>query len=483
MTELHYRSATDLAALVATKEVGCLELLDHFLARVERHNPALNAIIWLDPSAARARARAADQALAAGQSWGPLHGLPMTIKESYQLAGSPITWGRPEFANTVTETTALAIQRLIDAGAVIFGKTNVPIHLADWQSYNNIYGTTNNPWDKALSPGGSSGGAAAALAAGLTGLEAGSDIGSSIRNPAHFCGVFGLKPTFGVIPIRGQALPGVFSVPDISVVGPLTRGAEDLDLALDVMAGPDVFDDTCWRLDLPAAPRARLADFRIAVKWDDPCSEVDGAVADCLHRFVDKLVQAGARVVEAEPAVDTRRLHEIYILLLRAATSRRVSDDEVAHWRTVAAALDPADQSYAARMARGQTLPHRDWLGLDNERQQLRFAFEEFFRDTDILLCPAAATAAVPHDHAGQRHERTVLVNGRPVLTTDQLFWAGYSGVVFLPSTVGPAGFTAGGLPVGYQAIAGHGRDRTATQFTRLVAREIQDFEPPPGYD
>jgi hypothetical protein len=199
---------------------------------VEKHNPELNAIIAMDVEGARKRARAADRALGRKQMWGPLHGVPMTIKESYDVVGMPTTWGVPDLKGNLPPRNALAVDRLLGAGVVLFGKTNVPIYLADYQSYNAIYGTTNNPWDLSRSPGGSSGGSAAALAAGLTGIEAGSDIGSSIRNPAHYCGVYGHKPTWGVVPPRGQALPGRLSQTDISVIGPMARGADDLEIGL-----------------------------------------------------------------------------------------------------------------------------------------------------------------------------------------------------------------------------------------------------------
>ncbi len=239
MQDIAFWSAKRLAGHLRRRKIGCLELLDHYLARVERHNPALNAIIATDIPAARKRAKAADRALAKGESWGPLHGVPMTIKESYDVAGMPTTWGIPELKSNTPKQNALAVNRLLEAGVVLFGKTNVPLMLADWQSYNAVYGTTNNPWDLARSPGGSSGGSAAALAAGLTGIEAGSDIGASIRNPAHYCGVFGHKPTYGICPPRGQALPGRVAAGDISVIGPLARSADDLAIALAAMAGPD----------------------------------------------------------------------------------------------------------------------------------------------------------------------------------------------------------------------------------------------------
>ncbi|HZT18113.1 MAG TPA: amidase family protein, partial [Dongiaceae bacterium] len=251
MTDIAYLPAHQLAGKLRSREIGCVELLEHHLRRVERFNPAVNAIIWTDVDRARRRAAEADRALARGEIWGPLHGLPMTIKESFDLAGAPTTWGMPELRGNVPATNAIAAERLLQAGAVIFGKTNVPLSLADWQSFNAVYGTTNNPWDPTRTPGGSSGGSAAALAAGLSALELGSDIGASIRNPAHYCGVAGHKPSWGIVPLRGHSARDTLSMPDISVAGPLARTAEDLALALSVLAGPDELDAPAWRLALP----------------------------------------------------------------------------------------------------------------------------------------------------------------------------------------------------------------------------------------
>ncbi len=484
MSAIHYKSASELAAMIRNREIGCLELLDHYLGRVEQYNPALNAIIWQDADGARARARAADAAIAKGETWGPLHGVPMTIKESYDVAGSPTTWGIPEMKDSIATANALSVDRMLAAGVVLFGKTNVPLNLADWQSFNAIYGTTNNPWNTELTPGGSSGGSAAALAAGLTGIDAGSDIGASIRNPAHYCGVFGLKPTYGILPARGHALPGVVTSADIAAIGPLARSAEDLELALDAMAGPDPLEAAGWRLELPAPRHTALKDFKVAVKLDDPNSEVDGEYADRLQAVADALAKAGATVSDkAHPDIDTRRAHEVYVLMLRAATSGRMEPAHYERSLRLAEELGPDDTSYLARMSRGNTMRHRDWLPLNNERTLMRQTWAAFFRDWDILLCPAAASAAWPHDQEGERPDRTIEVNGHPVPTTDQLFWAGFSGLVYLPSTVGPAGFTASGLPVGAQAIAAHLEDRTAIAFSRLLAQEIGGFVPPPGYD
>ena len=483
MRDLHFRSATEIARAIRERRVTAVEALEHFLARIDRFNPRLNCIVWQDRERARARAKAADAALAKGDVWGSLHGVPMTIKESYDVAGAPTTWGDPKLKENVAGSHSLPVERLERAGVVLFGKTNVPLMLADWQSYNAVYGTANNPWDTTRTPGGSSGGSAAALAAGLTGIEAGSDIGASIRNPAHYCGVFGLKPTWGVVSPKGHALPGVVAYGDISAVGPLTRGAQDLDLALDAMAGPDDIDGVAWKLDLPRCRAEALKDLRVAVKLTDTSSAVDGEYAEKLQALVDGLAKAGAKVKEIEPAIDTRRLNEVYVLLLRAATSARTPEADIARWRHAAEQAGPGREPYLELMVAGNTLAHRDWLVLNNERQQMRRKFQAFFEDWDVLLCPAAASAAWPHDQSGERWQRKITVDNRAVATTDQLFWAGYSGVVYLPSTVGPAGLTRSGLPVGYQAIAASGRDKTAIAFSRLVEREIGGFVPPPGYE
>jgi amidase len=482
MDRLHFKSAVRIAQLIRERKISAADTLEHFLARIAKHNPKLNAIVWLDAERARQVAKAADEALARGEIWGSLHGVPMTIKESYNVAGSPTTWGDPRLKDNVTETSALAVKRLEKAGVVFFGKTNVPLLLADHQTYNAIYGTTNNPWDASRTPGGSSGGSAAALAAGLTGIDAGSDIGGSIRNPAHYCGVFGLKPTWGVAAPRGQALPETHAYADMSVIGPLARGAEDLEIALDAMAGPDEIDGEAWKLDLPACAAKSLRDLRVAVKLSDPNCVVDADYMRMLQALVEALAKCGAKVKETEPKLDTRRLHEVYVLLLRAAASVRTPEQDIQRWRQQVIA-DKAKAPYLDLMVRGSTLSHRDWLKLNNERHGLRRVFAAFFEDWDVLLCPAAASAAPLHDHNGERWARKITVNGKLIPSTDQLFWAGYSSLVYLPSTVGPAGLTRSGLPVGYQAIAASGRDKTATAFSRFVEKEIAAFVAPPDFD
>jgi amidase len=478
-----FRSAKELAAEIRRKKIGCLELLDLYLSRVEKHNSALNAIIVTDVENARKRARAADRALARKQVWGPLHGVPMTIKESYDVVGMPTTWGVPELKDNVPPRNALTVDRLLGAGVVLFGKTNVPIYLADYQSYNAIYGTTNNPWNLSRAPGGSSGGSAAALAAGLTGIDAGSDIGSSIRNPAHYCGVYGHKPTFGIVPPRGQALPGRLAPTDIDVIGPMGRSAEDLEIGLGIMAGPDEIDAVGYRLALPSPRQKALRDFKVAVMLTDPSAEVDAPVQEKVQAVAEFLAKKRAKVSgKARPDIDTSEAQRVYVHLLRAATSGRQTQEEFDKNLQAVRGVSANDASYYARMLRGNTGLHRDWLAANEARHEMRWKWAEFFKEWDLLLCPAAASAAFPHDQQGERWERTIEVNGHRVPTTDQLFWAGYSGMAYLPSTVAPAGFTKSGLPVGVQIIGPQYGDRTCIQMARLLEREYQGFVPPPDY-
>jgi amidase len=482
--DIAFWPAKRLASHLRRRKIGCLELLEHYLKRVERHNPRLNAIIATDLEGARKRARAADRALAKGDVWGPLHGVPMTLKESYDVVGMPTTWGVPEFKDNIATKNALAVDRLLGTGAVLFGKTNVPWMLQDWQSYNDIYGTTNNPWDLARAPGGSSGGSAAALAAGLTGIDAGSDIGASIRNPAHFCGIYGHKPTYGICPPRGHALPGRVAAADISVIGPLARSADDLDIALAAMAGPDDIEGAGLRLALPAPKKKHLRDYKVALMLDNMNAAVDRSVQDRLQALADFLRQSKVKVDErAHPDFDSVQQHRLYVALLRGATSGRQSEAQFERNLATARALRAEDDSYLARMARANTMPHREWLAHNEERHRLRLKWAAFFQEYDLLLCPTASTPARPHDHQGERWERTIVVNGKPVSAVDQLFWASYASLSYLPASVAPIGFSREGLPIGVQIIGPQYHDRTCIAFAGMLEREFQGFVAPPGYE
>lgn len=482
MSALHFQSASALAIELREGRIGARELLEHFLARVDRFNPSINAVVVQDRASARARADAADAARARGDALGPLHGLPMTIKESYNLAGAATTWGIPELRDNVVDEDALAVQRLAAAGANVFGKTNVPIRLADFQSYNDIYGTTGNPWDTSRTPGGSSGGSAAAMAAGLSGLEIGSDIGGSIRNPAHFCGVFGHKPTWNLLPMRGHALGGILTPTDISVIGPLARSADDLALALGLMAGPDKLDAAGIRVHLPSLDTGTKA-LRIAVWKTDPMCPVSAAVADRVDAVATALAAEGATVdFAARPAFTSESSHRLFSALLMSAMAARFGDEEYARLVAAAEALDPQDQGAAAQTLRAQTMRARDWGRANEGRTKLRWAWQRFFDDWDFVIAPIMPTTAFAHDQRPQG-ERTIAIDGAPYPYFMQTFWAGLPGVAYLPATVFPAGPGPDGLPIGLQIIGPAYGDLRTIGLAQRLERMGFAFRAPPGFE
>ncbi len=479
------QSATDQAAAVASKEISAAELLDATIERYERLNPAINAVVATQVDVARVRAAEADAATAAGQSWGPLHGVPMTIKEAWDWVGSASTSGHPDLSEWRPERNSQAIDRLLDAGAIIYGKTNLPVSMADWQTFNPVYGTTSNPWNTDMIPGGSSGGAAAALAAGLTALELGSDIGASIRNPAHYCGVFGHKPTFGLVPMAGHGNPCSPTLIDIGVGGPMARYASDLTLGLDIVAGAGGLDARGWNLDLPEPRKTRPDQIRAAVMLESDCCVVqDDELTEQLAATVAALGELGVQLdFVARPDVDLERAHHTYLMLLRGATGAEYPADAYEAQAEHAARYEQGDRDYQAISAAGTRMSHWQWARYHRQREDDRLAWDAFFDDYDVLLCPTAATAAYPHDHGGERADRTIPVNGGQQPTTDQLFWAGLSCGVYLPGTVAPAGLTASGLPCGLQIVTGHLRDREGIAFAELMERELDGYQTPPGYE
>ena len=480
MSEIAFRSATELARSIKSKEIGCVELLAYYLDRVDRFNPDLNAIVVDIRDEAMARAEAADAALAAGEDWGPLHGVPMTVKESYDIAGCPTTWGVPELKDSIAEKDALAVSRLKGAGAVVFGKTNVPLMLADFQSYNDIYGTTNNPWDLRCAPGGSSGGSAATLAAGMSGLEMGSDIGGSIRNPAHFCGVFGHKPTWMLLPPRGHATRGVLSPSDISVIGPLARSAADLALAVDICGGPDEIARRGLRLDLPKLAKSP-GELKVAVWRDDAMAKVDASVTARVDAVAEALKSAGASVdFDARP-VEAEHSHTVYQCLLQATMSARLPEERYAEVARRVEAMDPDDDSRAAAIQRSQVARFREWIANNEQRTHLRWQWHAFFERFDVLVAPIMSTAAFPHDHR-PFGERTLNVNGAEEPYFNQVFWAGLASNAYLPATVIPTGLNDAGLPIGVQLIGPEYGDLVTIGIAEFLEQQGFAFTPPPAY-
>jgi amidase len=479
-----YRSAGELAESLQKREVSALELADQFIDRIEALDGELNAVPVRDFARAREAARQADAALARGERL-PLLGVPVTIKESYNVAGLSTTWGIPAAKDFIPPEDALAVSRLKAAGAIVLGKTNVPLGLGDWQSYNDIYGTTNNPWDRTRSPGGSSGGSSAALAAGFGPLSLGSDIGGSLRVPAHFCGVCAHKPTFDLVPFRGHTPPGVpaWAGTYLAVLGPMARSVDDLVLALDIIAGPDeAADGRAYRLNLPPARGEKLSDFRVLVIAEHPLLPSSAAVAASLDRLSKHLAAAGADVKREAPLLpDLGASARLYVKLLNAFVSAGMPDDKYQEMRSAAEKIPAADQSLVAELMRGALLSARELFRFDFARLGLQQQWRVMFQNFDVVVCPPAATPAFPHDHTEPQDDRKIAVDGKEFPYVHQLVWADPATTCGLPATVVPIAI-ADGLPIGVQIIGPEYEDRTPLAFARLVEREFGGFAAPPGY-
>jgi amidase len=481
MTE-PFLSATVLLSSLQRREVSSVELLEHYLDRIDRLGPAINPFVTLDRERGFEEARRADQLRLDGSALGRLHGLPMTIKDCFETAGMRTTCGFEGLADYVPERDAEVVARLRAAGAVIFGKSNLPTFAADGQSFNPIAGTTNNPWDLARSPSGSSGGAAAALAMDFTPLELGSDISGSIRLPAHACGVFGLKPSSGLVPLRGHipGPPGSATVADMNVAGPLAREADDLELAFDVVAGPDAAAAKAWRLELPPPRQGALADYRLRVWLDDAACRVDREVLDVLSAAVGRLQDAGARLEQGPgpvPLADSIRVHRA---LLMGVSCSGLSDEQFAAMLGAVQAGAAAGEDDAARHLRWLTQSKRDWNTVNEERAQMTRRWREFFDGYDALLCPVGPVAAIPHDHTPELERRSVTINGESRPYWDQVCWISMAGACYLPAASVPVGVTASRLPVGLQIVAPYLEDRTALDLARRIAQVTGGFAPPP---
>lgn len=480
-----YRSAFGLARDIKAGTLSSVGVLEFYLERIERLNPELNAVVVLDTERALARAVEADRAAAAGDDWGPLHGVPMTIKDAWATEGLTTVGGIPELQAHRPAGNAVPVQRLIDAGAVVFGKTNVPFMSADLQSYNDVYGVTNNPWDLKRTPGGSSGGAAAAVAAGLTPLELGSDIGGSIRTPSHFNGVFGHKSSYGLVSTRGHVPPGeeVLTEADLSVAGPIATCVDDLEGALELLAGdaPDLNSDP--RATLPEPSFTAPDTLRVAVWADDTFCPVDPAIADHIRRASLALRGLGAQVDEnARPDVDFEANHYNYVQLLMSVLGADMPQDVRDLARTMVSEADADDMSEPLLQMRGIALSHRDWLAENERRLRSRAAWERFFSDFDVLLCPCVHVPAFLHDHEPDLQARRLSVDGEKRPYTELLRWAGLTLNAYLPVTVVPLGTTRDGLPIGVQIASRYRGDLTTLAAARLLETHHRAFVPPPGY-
>jgi amidase len=486
-SEWNYRTIREIVEALRARKISASELTEHAIARIEGLDQRLNAVVVKDFERARQAAKAADAALAQGERR-ELLGVPMTVKESFNIAGLPTTWGIAQFKDFIPKEDAVLVSRLKSAGAVILGKTNVPLGLDDIQSYNDIYGTTNNPWDTGRTPGGSSGGSAAALAAGFGQLSFGSDIGGSLRLPAHFCGIYAHKPTLGLVPFRGHAPPQ--SPPTgrengLAVLGPMARNAADLALALDVIAGPDEEGAGIgYRLALRRPRHDDLKNFRVLVLDTHPLMPTGTVVRAALHRLFERLAKAGAKVEQVSPLLpdlaDSARLYMRLLYSIRAAGVPAELYDQV---RRGAEALPGDDKSLAAERMRGTTMSHRDWIAVDVARTRLQQRWSELFREWDVVLCPVTPTPAFAHDHSSPIEARHIEIDAKNYPYLDAyLVWAGLATAPGLPATAVPIGRSENGLPIGMQIVGPYLEDRTTIAFAELLEREFGGFVPPPGY-
>lgn len=484
-----FQSATQWLALLRNRRIGAVELLKLYLEQVDKHNPVLNLVVAQDVEGALEAARQADNR--PNFDLAPLHGLPMTVKDTLEATGMPATCGFPFLAEHRPQRDADSVARLKAAGAIVFGKTNVPPGAFDWQSYNPIYGVSNNPWDITRTPGGSSGGPAGAMAAGFSALELGSDIGGSIRVPAHFCGVYGHKPSYGVVPARGHIppMPGNYATYEMGVLGPLARSAQDLELAMDVLAAPAELSQPAWSVAIPPSRKERLQDYKVALWADASTYAVDSRCLEAMQAYAQDLRRLGVTVDEkARPDTDWQAAYETYLATLLPMMGSGLPPEALQ--QLIKSGVGQPRSSYLARAARALTMPYYEYIGVVAEQRERLFrSWREFFTRYDLLICPVMPTVAYAHDHRGDGaadpltacEARSMIVDGRPRPYFDGLQWPSLAVCANLPATAVPTGRFVDKMPMGVQLIGPFLEDRTPIRFAQLVERELGGFMPPPA--
>ncbi|NUM53339.1 MAG: amidase [Candidatus Hydrogenedentes bacterium] len=485
MGDLTFASALDAARAIRRGDVSSLELTDHMLERIETLNGTINAVVTVSGDMARTMAKAADEAVARGEWWGPFHGVPWLVKDTFEVKGLKTTAGAVELANYISAIDAVTVTRMHHAGAVCLGKSNVPLYAADMQTFNKVFGTTNNPWDTSRSPGGSTGGGAAALAAGLCYAALGSDIGGSIRNPANFCGVYGHKPTYGVVPTRGElaSLPGGQPYPpdQLSVAGPLARSAADLMAMMQVMGGPDGPDSTAYSWKLAAPRGARLKDYRVGYVLDDPRCPVCPEVVVKLQEAIDALRGAGVQLEEGWPeGIDPQAQYVTYAYLLLCSYAERLPEEDFQKMRPLAKSNNP---NLLVMRAKAFTDPHVEFVNACRDQLIHRAAWHHYFKTHDAFLLPTAFTTAFEHVQTEPLEMRAIDTSLGRRAYTDLLYYISFATMTGCPATVAPLGVAGNSLPVGIQIMGPYMEDATPIALAGHLGEVFGGFTPPPGYE
>jgi len=475
-----FGSASAALRAMQSGAISSRELTQHVFARIRKHNPKINAFVTLVEDQAMAQAAKADELRVARKATGKLHGLPILVKDSFATAGIRTTSGSKQFENYVPKEDAIVVARLKAAGAIIIGKTNLPEFAGDWQSYNQIAGVTNNPWDVPRTPGGSTGGGAAALAAGFGFLEIGSDIGGSIRIPSHFCGLFGHKSSLDLVPLQGHIPPppGILAPTELPVAGPLARSADDLLLELSVIAGPSGADASAYQWSMPKPRKTKLSEYRIGFLIDDAYCPVDSQVKAVLAKAIDALRKQGTTLIEGWPkGVDPRAQHDNYQFLLSAI----INDGAPAP--AVKAMEDAAKSGVKDAFVLGAVASHRDWLVQRELRHRARAIWREYFKDFDAFVIPVDFVPAFTHNNTNPD------ILARKLTTTegqreyrDQTRWICFATLTGCPATVAPVGRTASGLPVGIQVMGPLLEDGTTIDIASKLSALMGGFVAPPGF-
>ncbi len=480
---LAYAPASTIAKAIAQGSITSLEITKEILRRVEAYNPRLNAIVTLLAEDALRDAKIADEALEAGETIGHFHGVPITIKDCFEMKGVRTTAGAKTLADYVPERDAAVVKKMRAAGAVIIGHTNVPELAADWQTYNSVFGTTNNPWDPTRTPGGSTGGGAAALAAGLTFLEVGSDVGGSIRVPSHFCGLYGHKPSLGAVSARGHIPPLPGSPPGdpaFSVAGPLARSAGDLRLALEVLGGPDGGLEKAFAWKLPPPRRRRLGEYHIGCVIDDPLCRTSSEVKEPLEKMVSGLREEGLDFATGWPGgIEPKRLFDDYRYLRYASGTGALSGAQI-NERLKAEVVDDGSDEYTAAHAYASTV--KEFQDVMARMARAKEAWRDYFKDVDAFLVPVAFVPAFPHDHRMPLKSRVIQTPEGPRRYQELRFWICFATLCGLPATVAPIGLTSNGLPVGVQIIGPFMEDATTIDLAERLGDIAGGFRPPPGF-